>query len=377
MPRGRESESERISTLLFYGTVLLVGYLAYQIVEPFLVPIAWAVVLAICLQPLRLRLGPRLGPTRTAIVLTLLVLVLMALPVAFAGSALVSEGQLVVSNLRSELENKGGSAAWLHSAYDWVRGKLPFLPAEDDAIAEATARLGNVAGFMASRAGGLLAGILAIVFKLLITLGALFFLLRDSDSFATSFRHLLPFQAEQNERLMTLTQRLVSASVTAVLIGACIQGIVGGVTFALLGIPGAAVWGLVMGILAFLPLVGATLVWLPTSVWLLLSGSLVKGLVLLGVGVGIMGNVENVVRPLLISGHTKMNTLVLLVSLLGGVAAFGFIGVVLGPLVAAIITALVESYLLPTPETEPAAAPAAVPPPTTPPNSAAGRTPGA
>jgi len=370
MSRERESESERISTLLFYGTVILVAYLAYRIVEPFLVQIGWAVVLAICLQPVQDRLRPRLGPTRTALVLTLLVLVLLALPLAFAGSALLSEGQQVVTNLQAELESKGGASAWLHSAWDWLQSKLPFLPPQDEAIAKVTARLGNVAGFMAARAGGLLAGAAAFVFSLVITLCLLFFFLRDSDSFAAGLRQVLPFQAEQNERLVTLTQRLVSASVTAAMLGSCIQGIIGGITFALLGIPGAAVWGLVMGILAFLPLIGATLIWLPASVWLLLSGSVVKGLVLLGVGVGIMGNVENVVRPLLLSGHTKMNTLVLLVSLLGGVSAFGFIGVILGPLVAAVITALVESYLIPAPATEvaPAREAAVVAASTAPPN---------
>ena len=99
-----------------------------------------------------------------------------------------------------------------------------------------------------------------------------------------------------------------------------------------------------MGILSLLPLVGATLVWLPAAVWLALSGSLVKGIVLAAVGVLILGNVDNVVRPLLLSGKAQMNTLVLIISLMGGVSAFGFIGIVLGPLVAALVTALVESY---------------------------------
>jgi len=90
--------------------------------------------------------------------------------------------------------------------------------------------------------------------------------------------------------------------------------------------------------------VGATLVWLPAAVWLALSGSLVKGIILAAVGVLILGNVDNVVRPLLLSGKAQMNTLVLIISLMGGVSAFGFIGIVLGPLVAALLTALVESY---------------------------------
>jgi predicted PurR-regulated permease PerM len=349
---SRERESRRISVLLFYGTVLLLGWLAYRIVEPFLVDIGWAVVLAIAVQPLLSRLRPRLGPTRTALLLTVLVLVLLVLPVAFAGKALVSEGQQVVTSLQGELENKGGAGAWIHAAWEWARGKIPILPAEDEAIARITESVGSMAGFMAARAGGILRGAAAFMFDLVITLALLFFLLRDSDTFAHGLRRLLPFGPEQNERLVNLAEQLVSASVTATLTIAVVQGLIGGITFALLGIGGAAVWGLVMGILSFLPLMGATLVWLPTAVWLLLSGSVTKGIVLLAVGLGIMGQVDNVVRPLLLSGSARMNTMVLLVSLMGGVSAFGFIGIVLGPLVAAIVTALVEIYTVsPTAET--------------------------
>ena len=274
-------------------------------------------------------------------------LVLFVLPIFFAGFALLNEGQTVVAELREELGNKGGAAAWLHTGWEWVRGKLPWLPTEQDVVARVGASVGDMAGFMASRAGALVKGVAVLVFNLAITLGLLFFLLRDSAAFAAGFRRLLPFGPEQNERLVALAEELVSASVTATLAIGVVQGIVGGITFALLGIRGAAVWGLVMGILSFLPLVGATLIWLPASLWLLLSGSVTKGVILLAVGVGIMGNVDNVVRPLLLSGKSRMNTLVLIVSLMGGVSAFGFIGIVLGPLVAAIVTALFESYVAP------------------------------
>ena len=101
-----------------------------------------------------------------------------------------------------------------------------------------------------------------------------------------------------------------------------------------------------MTVLALLPAVGAALVWAPAAIWLAVSGSLVKGIVLALVGLLVLGNVDNVVRPLLLSGSARMNTLVLIISLLGGVSAFGFIGIVLGPVVAAVFTALVESYQL-------------------------------
>jgi predicted PurR-regulated permease PerM len=113
-----------------------------------------------------------------------------------------------------------------------------------------------------------------------------------------------------------------------------------------------------MMVLALLPAVGSALVWAPAAIWLALSGSLVKGIILALVGVLVLGNVDNVVRPLLLSGSARMNTLVLIISLLGGVSAFGFIGIVLGPVVAAVFTALVESYQLPADDEGAAIAPA-------------------
>ena len=341
---SREHEGRNISLVAFYACLLLLAYLTYRIVEPFLVQMGWAIVLAICLDPVQDRLQKRLGATRAALVLTLLTLVLLILPVAFAVTALVGEGGQVVANLQAQLADRGGAGAWLHAAWAFLRDKLPFLPPEDEAIAKFTSSVGDVASFVAPRAGGILAGVLSLLFGLLITLFLLFFLLRDAATYAATLKRLLPFGPAQNTRLVVLTRDLVSASVTATVAIAALQGLIGGVGFAVLGLEGARVWGLIMGILAFLPLVGATLIWLPTGVWLLLSGSIGKGVALLALGALVLGNVDNVVRPLLLSGKSRMNTLVMLVSLMGGVSAFGFIGIVLGPLVAAVVTALVESY---------------------------------
>jgi predicted PurR-regulated permease PerM len=190
----------------------------------------------------------------------------------------------------------------------------------------------------------------SVVFSLLLTLGILFFLLKDQRALAAAAPRLLPFGRAQNERLLTLMRDIVSASVTSTLAIAIIQGILGAIAFLALGVPGAALWAGVMTVLALLPAVGSALVWAPAAIWLAVSGSLVKGIVLAAVGVLILGNVDNVVRPLLLSGSARMNTLVLIISLLGGVSAFGFIGIVLGPVVAAVFTALVESYQLPAEE---------------------------
>ena len=341
---SRKAEAERVSQLVFYGTVLLIGWLAFLIVRPFLVEIGWAVVLAICLDPIRVRLLPRLGPTRTAVALTLAVVVLLVIPVVFVGTAVVREGGPAVSYLEDQLRSDGGAASWFHQAWEWARARAPFLPTEQEAIANVTSSIGKAAQFVAGQAGGLLKGAANLLFTLVITLAVLFFMIRDAPVFERGLRRVLPFGAEQNDRLLVITSELVSASVTATLAIAALQGVIGGLTFALLGIPGAVLWGTMMAIFALLPVVGAALIWVPAAVWLALSGSLVKGIVLALVGVLVLGNIDNVVRPLLLAGKSQMNTLVLIISLMGGVSAFGFIGIVLGPLVAALLTALVESY---------------------------------
>ncbi len=115
-------------------------------------------------------------------------------------------------------------------------------------------------------------------------------------------------------------------------------------TFALLGIQGAVLWGVMMALLSFLPLVGTALVWAPAAIWLALSGSLAKGIVLAAVGLGDHGPGGQRGAAAAALGQGTAHTLVLIISLMGGVSAFGFIGIVLGPLVAALLTALFESY---------------------------------
>jgi predicted PurR-regulated permease PerM len=338
------SQAERVSDIVFLAAVCLIGWLAYRIAEPFLSEIAWALVIWVCLEPVRLRLQPRLGPTRTALVLTLGVVVVIVVPVVFVGSALVAEAGPAVRHFEEQLESQGGASGSLHHAWAWARERAPFLPTEEQVIARITAGVGQAAGLVAGQAAGLVRAVASFLFSLGLFLAILFFLIRDASYFQQGIRRMLPFGRAQNEKLAAMTHDLVSASVTSTFAIAAIQGVVGGAAFALLGIRGAVLWGTLMAILALLPVVGATLIWLPAALWLALSGSLVKGIVLAGLGVLVLGNVDNVVRPLLLSGKSRLNTIVLVVSLMGGVAAFGFIGIVLGPLVATLVTALVASY---------------------------------
>jgi predicted PurR-regulated permease PerM len=127
---------------------------------------------------------------------------------------------------------------------------------------------------------------------------------------------------------------------------ALLHGFVGGLMFWILGLPSPVFWGAMMAFLSFLPILGAFVVYLPAGAILLLTGSPVKGIVLIVVGTVVVGQIDNIVRPLLVSGKTGMHTMLLFVSIMGGVSMFGLLGIVLGPFVAAVFISLYEVFRL-------------------------------
>jgi predicted PurR-regulated permease PerM len=132
---------------------------------------------------------------------------------------------------------------------------------------------------------------------------------------------------------MTDTRDLIIASVGVGLLVAMVQGAIGGLAFWLLGIDAPVIWGVVMALCSLIPIVGAALVWVPAALWLLLSNDVARGVILVIVGVFGISMADNILRPMLLAGRTSASGLVVFLGILGGAAAFGFIGLVLGPII--------------------------------------------
>src|SRR5262249_45709099 len=203
-------------------------------------------------------------------------------------------------------------------------------------------------GPLAATSGSILGGLALVILELFITLFALFFFLRDGESIAAHIRRLLPFGEDQREGVLRQVGDLIYASVIAGLAVAAVQGLLGGLAFWVLGLHAPVVWGTVMGFFSLIPVAGAWVIWFPVAVWLMATGDVTRGLILAAIGTGLVGTADNVLRPLLLSGRSSMNGLVTFIALLGGVAAFGFIGLIFGPVVIAVTLSLFEAYLRPT-----------------------------
>jgi predicted PurR-regulated permease PerM len=335
-------QRERISHLLYYAAVLLVGYLSFLIVSPFLVPLGWAAVLAVCVYPLYVQLTARLGRSGAAVLTTVLVLLLIVVPVWLIVAALVREGGQAVPALQSALAGKPPD--WLTKAWGWLQTHIPEL-APNNLMESLSAASQQIVGALASTSGAVLGGVALVLVQLIITLFTLFFFLRDAPAILRHVRAVLPFGEAQRDRVLKEVGDLIFASVIAGLAVASIQGTLGGIAFWLIGIRAPVVWGTIMAFFALIPVLGAWVIWLPVALWLLATGDVTKGLVLIGIGAGIVGTVDNILRPILLSGRSSMNGLVTFIALLGGAAAFGFIGLIFGPVVVALAMALFDPTL--------------------------------
>lgn len=336
---ARRTSRERFTELLFYGVLIGMAYLALTIVWPFLAPLAWAAILAMTLRPVYMHFCIRLRNSNAALATTVLAGLVIITPAVFLTA-------IVVQQVPAALDYVTGLSATTPQQilrfWSTLRARVP-VPLPPDPMTLVADGAKAAASYLVGGAGSILANVLSTLGSLLVMLFALFFLLRDGKAYAAIIRRLLPFNDTESDRLINETKELVVASVGAGLTVAFVQGIIGGIAFWILGLPAPAVWGTAIAICSLLPVVGATIVWVPVAAWLFFSGDVGKALLMTGLCGVILGSVDNVLRPVLLAGRTSASGLVVFIGLLGGVSAFGFVGIVLGPIVLVITGSLIDA----------------------------------
>lgn len=337
-------ERARLFTMSFSAAVVLLTYAVYLLFQPFLIPLSWAGVLVVCCYPWHTRLAARLGPNRAASISTLGVAVLVIVPAVAIGAAFVREARGAVAVVSAALTEE--RFAQLQAGWQWVQTLIPGQQPEDlkDLVQQAGT---NLATIIATEAGDLVRNAFGFLFDLIVMLFATYFLFRDGGRVVEGLRRALPFSRDRKEAVLLQTRDLIQASVTAGLAVAALQGAIGGVTLALLGFTAPVFWGVVMAVLSLLPIFGSTVVWAPAALYLIATGEVAKGIVLISVGAGVVAMVDNVVRPILLSERAQMNGLLVFISLLGGASAFGLLGIVLGPIIVATALTLLTAYTNP------------------------------
>ncbi len=332
---------QRSTTLLFYGCILLLGYLLYLVFEPFMRPLAWAAVFGAFFHSRHKSLEGRFGRTAAASMSTGAVALIIVVPCVLLVMAFVEEARQTLGSI----DLAAGGSRGLERAqrgWNWLQRQRfgRDIPDLDVVLKMGASR---IAGFITEGAGSLARSIAVVIVNVIIMLFALFFFFRDGDAIMSQLRRVLPFDPSFREGRIRETADLIKASISSGLIVALVQGAIGGITFALMGLGAPVFWGVIMGFFSLLPL-GAWIVWLPVAVWLLLTGEIGRGIALIVIGAGGISLIDNFLRPMLLAGRTQMNGLLVFISLLGGIAAFGLIGLVLGPVIMATAISFVDAY---------------------------------
>ena len=345
MPTSHEATSEkRVGDVLFYCVLAFLGYYVFLIFEPFLAPLAWAGILVVFFFGLQKRVARRIGPTRAAILSTLAVTLIIVVPLILVGAAFVRQAIEMAGSVQQQLA--AGHFAWANKAWESIQSRIPGESAED--LNDLLHRYAEIAaGYLAGEIGVVLKHIARFLFALVVMVLAMFYLFRDGDDIMDRVRRTLPFEEEHRTRVINDAHELIFASVLSSLATAAVHGFVGGAMFAIVGIHAALFWGVMMAFFSMLPVVGSSIIWLPAAIGLIVSGHTARGIVLIGVCAGIIAIVENVMRPWLIGGRVQLSGLVIFISVLGGIGAFGVLGIVLGPIIVATTSSVLALYTHP------------------------------
>jgi predicted PurR-regulated permease PerM len=339
-------ERKQATTAVFLLVLAAIAlYFCYLIARPFLSPIFLALMLAIAFHPVHTRIQARLRNRNAAALLsTILVLVAFLVPVVGLGIVVSRETSGLYQLLNEKSAEQGGWNPYvmhaLQRVLNWA-GRYIDL-SHFDLRASMLRWLAQISQYLFSWGGQVVGNFIAFVADAVIAFFTLFFFFRDGGEIKQHLAALLPLSRAQAERLFTGISNSIVANVYGVLAVGASQGVLAGLGFWVLGLPSPVLWGMVTALFSLLPIIGSAAVWGPAAIVLAISGHWVKALILLGWGAGVVAQADNVVRPYVISERANLNTLAVFFALLGGVQAFGVMGLFVGPVALSFTLVVLE-----------------------------------
>lgn len=333
-------------------TCLLLGLALFKIVQPFMDPMLWALFIAFLLHPLHTRLAARMGgrDQASALLLTLLAFVLILGPFTALSAAFAAQAGELLQSIQSTVAGQARGNVLALTNVPWVREGLDWLEESfsvDVAQLQAWARQGarEVLQSLASLGGKVFMGAIGTVVGFVMMIFMLFFFIRDGAEMVNTTRELIPMSRNDKAKLFDHLAAVTRAMVYGTGLTSLIQGALVALAFIIVGLPSFIVFGVIAALMALLPVGGTAVVWVPAAIVLAGQGRWGAAIFMTIWGALLVSMVDNVVRPMLVSGRANVGTLTVFIGVLGGMAAFGAIGLFLGPVIIALIIALLRFML--------------------------------
>jgi predicted PurR-regulated permease PerM len=334
----------RIHVLALMAATALGLYLCYLMALPFLPALTWALALAVLFMPVHQWLESTMKhPNLAASVSVLGIGLIVVVPAVFMGQRLVSEAVKGADTIRAKVE----SGEW-QRVLDGYPHVAPIAQRIEGQI-DLPGTISTIAAWLTNAIAAFVRGSVIQAISVLLTFYLLFYFLRDRRAVLLLIRSLSPLSEADMDRVFSRVGDTVHATIYGTLAVAAVQGTLGGLMFWWLGLPASVLWGLVMGVLAVVPVLGAFIVWIPAALLLALEGSWGKALILVVWGGVVVGGIDNLMYPILVGNRLKLHTIPAFMAIVGGLIVFGPSGLILGPVTLSVTVLLLEIWRSRTP----------------------------
>ncbi len=336
----------RYFLLLFLISILLLGRLLW----PFLSILVLSYLLTGIFRPIYAFLNRFCPPTLASLLTILVIILLVFIPLVLFIGALSQEAYALYqlgkgANLGPRLQDLLHNSVALSRVRDYLAGLG--IAVEPKGVSAALSELAKVVGFfLYNQASSWAANLLLFVVQFMIMILVIFFLLIDQERLMTFMQRLSPLPDAQERRLLKKFEEIAWAVLIGNGVCGLLQGVIGGIAFALFDLGSPVLWGGIMAVLAFLPIFGIGLVLIPTSLILAVKGHLVGGVAMFVFYMFLSFTFEYLLKPKMVGSQVKMHTLLVFLSILGGMNVFGFMGIIYGPLIVTAFLTLADIYLI-------------------------------
>ncbi len=322
--------SAKITKYSFIGLLLVLLYLTFKVAQPFLMYICLGIIFTIALYPVYGWFCKVLkNKSMSSLITILLVLLIIIIPTSTIIGILTVQTKNIINSVDI---NQVFNQEHFGKVNDYMVNTFGVQANLRQKISDIIGSMGDVAGYALKIVGS--------VFDTVLGLFVMFFVMyygfTEGNEWAKKTRGVLPLDDERKNKLVKQIKDVTKAVIYGDLLIALLQGLLGGIGLFLIGVPNAVFWGFVMTILAFLPVIGTGLVWIPVGIIELINHDVVGGIFILVYGVIVILGVDYLLRPELVSGKARIHPVVALIGILGGLRLFGVFGIVLGPVIAAL-----------------------------------------
>ena len=337
-------EQRRIERAWFFIFLAAVTVAFLWLTLDFIEPVFWAAVLAIIFNPLQRQLEDLLKGRKThaALITSIIIVLVVFLPLVLIGVAVSQEALNVYNRIQSGSVNLQDLLTRIDPILRDVAARIGIDP--DTIGPRLSESIGAAAKLIATRAVVIGQNLLSVVAHTALMLYVLFFFLRDGDKLLATLNYAMPMGDGRQQTLFRRFASVTRATLKGSLLVGLVQGALGGLLFWILGLRAPVFWGVIMSMLSLVPIVGPSIVWGPVAIYLMFTGSVTKGIILVVGGVLVVGTADNVLRPLLVGRETRMPDYMVLLSTLGGLSVFGPAGFVAGPVLAALFLSVWDMF---------------------------------